>query len=27
VARLRGYLEQAQRNLNSTVLEAMWNRP
>lgn len=27
VARLRGYLEQAQRNLNTTVLEAMWNRP
>tara|TARA_R110002072_G_scaffold136124_3_gene278345 strand:+ start:54284 stop:55678 length:1395 start_codon:yes stop_codon:yes gene_type:complete len=27
VARLRGYLEQAQRNLESSVLEAMWNRP
>jgi arylsulfatase A len=27
VARLREYLEKAQQNLNSTVLEAMWNRP
>ena len=27
VARLRGYLEQAQKNLNAAVLEAMWNRP
>lgn len=27
VARLRSYLEQARSNLNSTVLEAMWNRP
>ncbi|MDT8429851.1 MAG: sulfatase [Pseudomonadales bacterium] len=27
VARLRGYLEQARSRLNSTVLDAMWNRP
>ncbi|ALO46873.1 sulfatase family protein [Pseudohongiella spirulinae] len=27
VARLRGYLEQAQRNFDSTILESMWNRP
>ena len=26
-ARLRGYLEQARHNLDSKVLEAMWNRP
>lgn len=27
VARLREYLEQGQRSLNSTVLQQMWNRP
>ncbi len=27
VARMRGYLEQGQRELNSTVLQQMWNRP
>ncbi|MEQ8953690.1 MAG: sulfatase, partial [Gammaproteobacteria bacterium] len=27
VARLRGYLEAGQRDLQSTVLEQMWNRP
>jgi uncharacterized sulfatase len=27
VSRLRGYLERGQRQLNSTVLPQMWNRP
>ncbi|MDP2285418.1 MAG: hypothetical protein Q8L06_14870, partial [Pseudohongiella sp.] len=27
MARLHQYLEQAKQNLNSTVLEAAWNRP
>ena len=27
VARMRGHLERGRKELNSTVLEQMWNRP